>query len=1152
MSVIPRGILDIQRTASDPAVSAWVAANAGSGKTHVLAQRVIRLLLREHTAPEKILCLTYTKAAAANMANRVFETLGQWTALDDDALDAEIEKIEGRRPDADERVRARRLFARALDTPGGLKVQTIHAFCTRLLQQFPFEADVAARFEVLDERAQSELIDRARLAVLLEAAAQPESELGRALSHAIATVADVTFAQVIGEAIARRDALTAWIAAAGGVEAAIADLSHALGVDPGETLDRIDAEILEGPLFPSSAWAGVAALCRESSANDQKQCERLSNAAAARGLERLEAYTSVFITDKSERRKSVITGALAKKYPELTQRLIDEQERVIDLLARRRAVETRERTAALITIAAAVIERVRAEKQRRGLLDYDDLIGETLSLLGEEKAAWVHYKLDLGIDHVLIDEAQDTSPNQWEIVARLVAEFASGAGARAVRRSIFAVGDEKQSIFSFQGAAPHKFAEMQLRFAREFLAADLDWRDLRFLQSFRSTAVVLQAVDTVFGRSQAFHGLTADPVGTVHEAVRGNTPGQVEIWPLIEPKERPAIEGWDAPFDTTSETSPRVLLAGKIARTLKCWIARRDRVGEGDERHALRAGDVLVLVRQRGALFEAIIRALKDADIPVAGADRLVLTEHIAVMDLIALADALLLPDDDLALATVLKSPLFGLDDDRLFRLAFGRPGSLRAALRAKTDDPVLAQAAARLDRFEASARHEPPFSFYARILGAEGARKRFYSRLGAEAADALDEFLEHALAYEQREAPTLQGFVAWLRAGPTEVKRDMDIARDEVRVMTVHGAKGLEAPVVILADTTTPPAGWYSPRLLALPADGAPDRLVCAGRKADDIEPVAAARAGAASAAQEESRRLLYVAMTRAADRLVIAGARGANAEPEGCWYRLVHDALVPDAVEEPADDDDGTVWRWRKSAPEEIEPLPPAGVDILASPPLPDWLTRDAPGTPQTIRAFTPSAAIDGSLAARGDGKALMRGRIVHRLLQALPAIPPGRRIEAARRYLAREGTDFGDAERAAMTAEVLAILDDARFAPMFAPGSRAEVPIVGRVTIDGRPTAVSGVVDRLAVTDTAVLIADYKTNRSPPRRREDIPVEYLAQLALYRAVLRLLYPDREVRAALVWTDSGVLMEVARPMLDAALSRVAQVTPAPGESAP
>jgi len=555
-------------------------------------------------------------------------------------------------------------------------------------------------------------------------------------------------------------------------------------------------------------------------------------------------------------------------------------------------------------------------------------------------------------------------------------------------------------------------------------------------------------------------------------------------------------------------------------------------------------------VRQRGPLFEAIIRALKDLHVPVAGADRLVLTEHIAVMDLMVLADALLLPDDDLALATVLKSPLVGFDDAELFELAFERKGSLHAALRAKAHGNArFADAAGKLERLAEWAR-EAPFAFYARVLGPEGGRKRFLARLGHEADDALDEFLNLALDYERRETPSLQGFIAWLRAAQTDVKRDMEITRDEVRVMTVHGAKGLEAPIVVLADTTTPPAGppQRQPRLLALagPTSHSPNCFVWAGPKATDTAPVAAARERARREAEDEYRRLLYVAMTRAIDRLVICGADGERARPDGCWWNLVFEALKPPvSVEEAADDGDGKVWRYRKTPPS-------AGKTSRATAPAtptderPSWLDRDAGAEPPLVRPLSPALAYDEATAVRtvasgGRGerdKALKRGVLVHRLLQSLPDIVSADRAEAARRYLARAGTEFSAEERETMVEQIRLLLDDARFAQLFLPGSRAEVPIVGR--LKGGTLAVAGQVDRLAVTGDSVLIADYKTNRPAPRRLADVPEAYVAQLALYRAVLAELYPDKRIRAALVWTDVPDLMEISQASLDAALAAV------------
>jgi ATP-dependent helicase/nuclease subunit A len=568
-----------------------------------------------------------------------------------------------------------------------------------------------------------------------------------------------------------------------------------------------------------------------------------------------------------------------------------------------------------------------------------------------------------------------------------------------------------------------------------------------------------------------------------------------------------------------------------------------------------------------------------------------VLTEHIAVMDLMVLADALLLPDDDLALATALKSPLLGLDDEALFEIAWQRKGSLRAALREKAvSHEHFAKAAATLDRFAVWAR-QPPFAFYAHVLGAERGRQRFLARLGPEVDDALDEFLNLALDYERRETPSLQGFVAWLRAAQTNVKRDMEITRQEVRVMTVHGAKGLEAPIVILADTTTEPAGpvQRQPKLLTLAHDGVPgnpDRFVWGRAKATDVAPVAAAREQARREAEDEHRRLLYVAMTRAIDRLIVCGAEGLRRPHQGCWWNLVTNALQPVSVEEPADDGEGNVWRYRKVPASTGKGITSGEPDApIAADAVPDWLRHDAPADPAPVQPLTPSSAYDEEVPVRRRGagsradepgsgrvsgaatmesprwplaslasaaraereKAMARGVLLHRLLQSLPDIPHKARAEAARRHLARNGKIFSPEEREAMVEEIGRVLDDPRFSDLFLPGSRAEVPIVGRY--DGRP--VSGVVDRLAVTADSVLIADYKTNRiaredgrerpyGSPRLSADVPEAYVAQLAVYRGVLAQLYPDKTIRAALIWTYVPDLMELSGEALDAALIRV------------
>jgi ATP-dependent helicase/nuclease subunit A len=1122
-----------QVAAADPDRSVFVSANAGSGKTHVLVQRVINLLLRGED-PAKILCITFTKAAAANMATRVFDTLAEWTTLGDAALDTRIKATTGKAPSAAQRATARRLFAHALETPGGLKVQTIHAFCTRLLHQFPFEADVAARFEVLDDATTMQMLNDLTLEVILEGAGDPDGPLGQALANAITSAADTTFKEVIAETIRDRDTVTEWTERAGGVPQAIAELTRSFELDAGDSLAKVEAEYFTGSLIPQSEWPALIAVLAGGSKTDAERAASLADATKATGRDRVEHYLDVFCTDKRAGRASVMTKSLAAKHPDWAQTLADEQQRVCALVARELALRARDRSAALLTVASAVIERYRAEKERRGLLDYEDLIGKTLALFRKTSAAWVLYKLDLGINHVLVDEAQDTSREQWDIIKTIVAEFMPGGARDNVRRTLFAVGDEKQSIFSFQGAVPQSFADMRQHFRKLHEGSSTEFGEEKLHYSFRSAPDVLNAVDTVFKQPHAAKGLTADAEWTVHQALPDAAPGEVEIWELTAPDPKDdSKEGWDAPFDTAGETSPAIKLSRRVARTVKQWIA----AGASPR-------DVLILVRQRGPFFEAVIRALKREAIEVAGADRLILTEHIAIMDLMVLGDALLLPDDDLALATVLKSPLFGLNDDQLYTLAYDREGPLRSVLRAKAaDDFMFANASRELDELGGMARSMTPFAFYAHVLGARKGRAQILKRLGVEASDPLDEFLNLALTYEQRETPSLQGFLSWVRAAQSEVKRDMEIARDEVRVMTVHGAKGLEAKNVILVDTTTTrPEGAHPPRLLEVPLAGAPHGakgLIWGVAKDKDAGPMSAARTQALDAAKDEYRRLLYVGLTRAAERLLVCGTKGLNKIPQGCWYELVSDALKPLSAE--LETPDGKIWRFSKG--DRTTTTKDDKNKTIEKLELPAWLKRDAANIKPPLRILRPSLADEEDAGAHGAGsgvdrvRALLRGTLMHRLLQSLPDIAPDRRAGIAAHYLARAGRDFDDAARQAMAAEALALLTDARFAALFAIGSRAEVSIAGTLETHDGPAVVSGQIDRLAATEREILIGDFKTG---PKRIGEAASGYVRQLALYRAVLANLYPGKILRAALIWTEVPELTELSAAQLDAALAQV------------
>ena len=1130
--------IERQRTAADPTLSAWVSANAGSGKTTVLANRVVRLLL-EGVEPANILCLTFTKAAAANMSNRVFDRLAAWTTLSDAELDAELQKLGAPAFSDAGRRKARRLFARALDTPGGLKVLTIHAFCERVLHQFPFEANVPAAFGVVDDRLKDELIAKARERVLTEAGRDPDSALGCALACVIELESDGGFQKALDDMLRRRQELVALLRGPGSsLTVALERLQKALGLLPGETLEAIEARILDEVPEPAVLDELIGWLSASGS-TDQGLADCLRAAASsAAPAERRAVYLGLCLTRNGELRKNFVTKKLREGRPDLAARMDEEFARLAALLDKRRAALVVRRTQALMTLAEAVQASYEEQKARRGALDFTDLIEKTRALLRNVDAAWVLYKLDGGLDHILVDEAQDTSPEQWDIVRALTAEFTAGDGAHPRHRTVFAVGDEKQSIYGFQGAAPDQFDAMSRLYEGAHQQARLAFRKVPLTQSFRSTADVLGAVDAVFEREIAHRGLSVDAVGPTHETARLGAAGRVEVWPLVTPE--PTLlpdKAWNAPFDELALKSPVARLAQRIAEAVEGWIKGFDCSGPCP---AVTPGDVLILVRTRNALFDAILRALKRRGVPVAGADRLDVGTHIAVLDLLALGDALLLEEDDLALGCVLKSPLFGFTDDDLLRLAPERSGSLRDALRA---DPACAEAEARLTAWSAEARALRPFDFYATVLGRDGGRQKIRARLGVEAEDALDEFLRLALAFEQTEAPTLTGFLAWMRAASATIKRDLDVAGSEVRVMTVHGAKGLEAKTVLLADAGVPPSGRFDAPVFTLSEPGAPpdapDLLVWSPRGKEDPEPVAQARQRERDKAQAEHRRLLYVALTRAEDRLVVAGhcSDEDGDIDEASWYALARDALEGQARTVEAYG--GTVLVYSPSGGAPAAGAEPAAVPAPSAA-APDWLLRTAPAEPATPPRVAPSLLLPhvvppGAARAADDGiPARERGRLLHSLLQYLPGFPVDERADAAARFLAQSAALLDADQRQSLAGEALALIGNPELETIFSGEARTEVAVTGSVDLSGTVLRVSGRVDRLVMTPDQILVVDFKSDRPVP---DAVPAAYAAQLALYRAVLSRVFNGRQIGCALLWTASGRLDVLDEAMLESAL---------------
>jgi len=1142
-----------QRRAADPSTSAWASASAGTGKTTVLVDRVLRLLL-EGVPPQRILCITFTKAAAAEMANRVDRKLADWAVQDENKLVETLTKLTGAPPDARRLDRARSLFARVLEVPGGLQIYTIHAFCQTVLKRFPIEAGIAPHFAVIDARDAAAAMADARRATIEAARENPAGDLGEALATVASFAGEQSFAALLdallGQPERLREALT------DGFAGFKQRLQTALGLAADETeAGVIAAACAADKARDSRLRIAAEAMLASGGMRDAKYGQRIADwLGAANRTNTFAVYLSAFFTDggSGSRFKELISKKATAMAPAAANTLAEEAARLDAVRQRCKVARTAESTAALFCLGRAVLQHYDRYKAARAALDFSDLIERTRALLAAEgRAAWVLWKLDGGIDHVLVDEAQDTSPAQWELIRLLVDEFFAGAGAERAPRTLFVVGDYKQSIFSFQGAAPAEFRAMHKHFSAAAAAAQRAWADVRLIVSFRSTAAVLEAVDRVFGFSDARNGVAEDDNPMQHLAARGGLAGLVEIWPTVKPRDRGAEIAWMEAEPEAAAPLPAVRLANEIASRIDGWIK------SGEELESLgrpiHAGDIMILVRRRGLeterftgrevrFMDAMVSALKTRNVPVTGIDRMRVSEELVVEDLTALGRFLLLPEDDFSLANVLKGPFFGFDDDRhLFPLAHGRTGSLWQRLGELAGaHPDFSRARTRLEELLARADFAPPYELFARVLEAEDGRRGILGRLGPDAEDPLDEFLELALDYQRRHAPSLEGFLHWLGQGETEIKRDLDQGgRDEVRVMTVHGAKGLEAPIVFLADTVALP---FDDERILWPANGDEPLAslpLFAPVRVDEIPEASARRAALRARAMEEYRRLLYVALTRAADRLYICGFETTKGLNDDCWYDLVAKAFagVPQTDFRFDEHWAGKGWRIEQHGRPKEPAEPPARrlYDVAL---VPDWAREPAPVEKPPPRPLAPSKPAEDEPPVRSpfaDESRFRRGRLVHRLLETLPDLDPSGRRAAAQRYLARPAHGLAAGEIDATVAETLALFDDPACSALFRPGSMAEVPITGVIGAH----VISGQVDRLAIGADEILVVDYKTNRSPPR---EPPAIYVKQMAAYRALLSLIYPGRRVRCFLLWTAGPSVAEIPPSLLDAAAPRSAE----------
>lgn len=1104
-----------QIVAADPTASTWLSANAGSGKTRVLTDRVARLLLNG-TSPQRVLCLTYTKAAASEMQNRLFARLGAWAMLSDAELSAALRDI-GHDADltADTLASARRLFARAIETPGGLKIQTIHSFCASLLRRFPLEAGVTPQFTEMDDRTAKRL-----RADVLESLT---------LSHGDA-VEDV-LRHFTGETL---DALMQGIAKHRDAFSPPLDFAAVMGrfdLAPDADVHGLLADVFLG--VEQDLIAQIVPVLQAGTKTDAKAAEKLSKLSLTPpDLADLIALEGLFLFGATAKAgpftaklDAFPTKATRGTLGDALHPLQELMRRVEAARPQRLSLAAAQKTHALHQFAAAFLPALESRKTQRGWLDFDDLILRARDLLTDPSVSqWVLFKLDGGVDHILVDEAQDTSPQQWRVIELLTQEFTAGASARSEDRTIFVVGDKKQSIYSFQGADLDMFETMRTDFSARLDAVGVGLNRTELLHSFRSSDAILRMVDHCFADNRGT-GLGGD---VKHIAFQQSLPGRVDIWPVIDKTADPEDGAWFNPVDLVSDEHHTAQLARRIAEQIRHLIDTGVFIPHGDSARPVHEGDFLILLRRRSQLFHEIIRACKVQGLEIAGADVLRLGGEMAVRDLTALLSFLATPEDDLSLAAALRSPLLGWSEDDLFRLAYGRKGYLWAALR---DGPAT-PAREILTDLRNQTDFLRPFDLIERVLTRHGGRRLLLARLGVEAEDGIDAFLSQALEFERGNVPSLTGFLTWLETEEVKIKRQADTAGRRIRVMTVHGAKGLEAPIVILPDT-------------AKQRDRGSDDLVqmgdtmCWTMRSGENPPVLEAAINTAKASRAaEDARLLYVAMTRAETWLIIAAS--GEVGDDQCWYDQAETAARAIGASTHQ-------FRFGTGLRHAHGTWPDKGACAANSPAIaptmPPWIDQIAAPPLRPTPALTPSGlggakALPGEYAKLDGDDALRRGQQLHLLLEHLPSwAGAGPDIQLRRAHdLLIAANDPGPApDVAALLSEAQAVLAAPDLDFLFAPDALAEVELCA----DLFGQRLSGTIDRLIITNKTVLAVDYKSNTIVPDRPASVPEGLLRQMAAYDTALRQIYPGRDVQVALLWTRTAQLMPLPSAVLDDARAR-------------
>lgn len=1112
-----------QLGASNPKVSAWVTASAGTGKTKVLIDRLLRLLL-EGADPKHILCLTFTRAASAELINRITHITSEWVSARDKDLIEDLGRLLQREPNESEITCSRQLMGRILENPRGMNVQTIHAYCQSLLQRFPIEAGISPQFTVADERTTQEFLIEAQNRLFAHSRYSKNSELISALSVITTQIGETRFSSLLSEIISERNKVRSLLIREKTKDNIHSALGKIFGVEQGDTEQSLLLRNCNENKFDFYGLTKAADVLCNGTRTDLERGTVISEWLASDILGRakkFDRYCSQFLTKGNIKGKTRLASKTAQaEMMDIQNVLRQEQVRLLLHADSIRAFFIMKNSTALIYVVTKVLHYFEEIKREHGVLDYDDQIFKSCELLSNPNIApWVMYKLDGGLEHILIDESQDTSASQWLIVKALSQEFFSGENAHDIDRTIFAVGDKKQSIFSFQGADPILLDDVRSSFSAMAKGADRAWREIPLDTSFRSTAPILALVDKVFSQEEAAKGVVPSGESLQHHIQRLGESGIVEVWPTCVPITSKDDESWAPPTTRQSIDDVENRLANTIAKNISDWTQGNPSKGDpgwlDSKNRPITPADIMVLVRRRSKFISYLVNALKSLQIPVSGADKLVLTDQLAIMDLMALGDFILFPDDDLTLAGLLKGPFIGLSEEELYLLAWQRGcKSLWTTLISRKDENErFKQAYDCLMLWLNKADLMAPYEFYAEILGCDGGRAALLRSIGNEAAEQIEEFLTAIIRFERFHPPSLQHFLHWLRTAKSKLESNFEHKQEEVRVMTVHGAKGLQAPIIFLPDTVSIPQDknmvlWSSNE------DGIIIPLWPGGRHKEE-KIAKSLRSDLRQRQLDEYRRLLYVAMTRAEDRLYVCGWHRSKLPADECWYSLIRAGLnhLEGVTQHTSKYTEGNGWRGtglRITSPQTVDLILPHEETIVS---------QNIGNIPFNIRSAPPkeSRKLELTLPSwqnseSGIKPSETRDHAVCKLIELLTKESSQNHEKLIKMFFSQSGNNFDSSVENEIRKIALKLIEDEGCELLFGPKSQSNFEVAA--IINHRLISVR--IDRVLIEEDKVVIIDFISDwgfSKDVSNSEDISKyqpQYFKKIAGYKSVFRSAFSD------------------------------------------